>query len=56
MILYFHVYSLMNKALEKAARDNGVTVMYLNDVAAGPVKRQMIDDVTIMVIDLEKQV
>ena len=44
---------LMNHALDKAAADNSVTKQYLNDVAAGPVKRQMIDDATIMVIDLE---
>ena len=46
----------MNHALDKAAADNSVSKQYLNDVAPGPVKRQMIDDVTIMIIDLENQV
>lgn len=46
----------MNKALDKAATDNGITKEYLNDVPAGPTKRQMIDDVTIMVIDLGMQI
>ena len=49
------IRSLMNKTLDKAAADNNVTKQYLNDVAAGPVKRQMIDDVTIMVVDLQNQ-
>jgi len=43
----------MSKTLDKVAHDNGVTKMYLNELPAGPVKRQMIDDVTIMVIDLK---
>ena len=47
---------LMNHALDKAAADNSVSKQYLNDVAPGPVKRQMIDDVTIMIIDLENQI
>ena len=44
---------LLDKSIEKAARDSGVTPEYLTGLKAGPVKRQIIDDVTIMVIDLE---
>lgn len=49
----FESCRLLEKSIEKAARDSGVTSDYLSGLQAGPVKRQIIDDVTIMVIDLE---
>ena len=48
--------ALLRKSIEKAAMESGVTPEYLTDLEPGNQKRQIIDDVTIMVIDLENQV
>ena len=50
------IRTLLQKSIEKAAKDSGVTPEYLAELKPGNMKRQIIDDVTIMVIDLENQV
>jgi len=47
------IRALLQKSIEKAAKDSGVAPEFLASMDAGNKKRQIIDDVTIMVIDLE---
>jgi len=45
--------SLMNKALQHAAESSGVTRHFLGSLRPGDQKRDLVDDITIVVLDLE---
>jgi serine/threonine protein phosphatase PrpC len=44
---------LMNECLEVAAKSHGISRQFLGQIRPGPQKRGLVDDITIVVIDLK---
>ncbi len=48
--------NLLDAALDKVCRKQGVSRDWLSNLNAGPQRRQMVDDITLLVVDLRNQV
>ena len=47
--------TLFNTAIDHACEDRGISVNYMKQIPPGPDKRQLVDDMTILIVDLENQ-
>ena len=46
---------LLNKAVDRAAEEASVSRDFVQGLPPGPQKREIVDDITIVVLDLDKQ-